>query len=714
MRRFFMKSLSGIVPGLLLGLVFCPTFCPAADFDLAGANQTLTTLSGYSGVTNSATTDAVLTLNLASGTETFSGTFQKGGANSLLTKTGAGTLKITGSTNWTSRGKIIVSAGTLELALSEAAGGITHSSIDVESGGTLQLDGRNPLGNGPDPAITLNVSGKLVLASTFTNQNSYQKLTDITLNLNGGSVSETQLNGSTYRASFFPEWQTITSTGTSEIAVPMSVRNGNTLTLNVTSGTLNVSGQIGEKFNSSLNYTNGTLKKTGAGTLILSNSGNLFTGKTTVSAGSLKCGASSVLETSSGLDLTGSLDLAGTTQTIQNVFGTGSISNSSSDAAALTVNLTADGNFSGPITGKIALTKTGSGTWNVDLKTAQNYWNGLTAVRVEGGKLSLSRGTDTGTRPLTAPITVTGSGTTLELATYNVFGYDGNAMTLNVENGATLSVIGNGGDGRHGQQLRGITTSLSNGHITSAGSDYYLFTSSGITIHSNGTSSISAPFQMRDTGVTFNVTDGSLTASGRFVAYTNGSGIQKTGAGALILTNSTNTTNGLLNAQTGALILDGAKWSGNVTAASGTSFSAENASSVTGTLTLNGEYLVDLADLASQNAANLNANALTLGSSASLRVVYGDQPLNEISNLGEILFGLGDVNLMTVAQNSSAAYSALSDLLALDPIASSYLIAGTSGAFTLSANHNALPEPGTCSLLLLALTGLLLLRRKRA
>ena len=128
--------------------------------------------------------------------------------------------------------------------------------------------------------------------------------------------------------------------------------------------TLTFSGQIA----ATGNYT---FTKFGAGTVVLSNTANNYTGVTTVMAGTLKLGASGVIPTASTLAKSwstspGKLDLAGHDETINGLEGTGTVDNSTGTGAyTLTVGSgNASDTFSGVIqntSGSVNLTKIGSG-----------------------------------------------------------------------------------------------------------------------------------------------------------------------------------------------------------------------------------------------------------------------------------------------------------------------------------------------------------------
>ena len=106
-----------------------------ATLDLAGRNQQIASLSGGSGasVTNSGGTVATLTVNLAGGSDTFSGAIT-GALN--ITESGTGTLILTGTNTYS--GGTTVSGGTLDVG---SATSFSATGPITVTGGTLDLGG---------------------------------------------------------------------------------------------------------------------------------------------------------------------------------------------------------------------------------------------------------------------------------------------------------------------------------------------------------------------------------------------------------------------------------------------------------------------------------------------------------------------------------------------------------------------------------------------
>ena len=108
---------------------------------LDGANQQIASLAGASGasVTNSGTTDKVLTISGTS-TTTFSGVISNGATNIIsLVKAGNGTQILTGPNTYT--GTTTINTGTLQLGNGDTTGAIPKDSIIVINGaGTLAIN----------------------------------------------------------------------------------------------------------------------------------------------------------------------------------------------------------------------------------------------------------------------------------------------------------------------------------------------------------------------------------------------------------------------------------------------------------------------------------------------------------------------------------------------------------------------------------------------
>lgn len=139
------------------------------------------------------------------------------------------------------------------------------------------------------------------------------------------------------------------------------------------------------------------LQKLGSGTAVLNLTNSSYAGGTIVSNGVLQMGSASAIAPASSLTVgSGSvLELAGFGQTVTELTGAGTVSNSSPNNIILTVGSAAGGTWNGNIRddnrGGVALTKVGSGTWIVG---GSNYLNNGDAfsvrAQVNGGTMILT------------------------------------------------------------------------------------------------------------------------------------------------------------------------------------------------------------------------------------------------------------------------------------------------------------------------------------
>ncbi len=113
------------------------------------------------------------------------------------------------------------------------------------------------------------------------------------------------------------------------------------------------------------------LQKLGAGTAILSLSNNTYIGDTVISNGTLQSGSGSTFPAAGNITVGsgGTLELAGFSQTIGELNGSGVVDNNSGNDLILTLGTAAGGVWNGSIQdhggGAVALIKNGTGTWVV-------------------------------------------------------------------------------------------------------------------------------------------------------------------------------------------------------------------------------------------------------------------------------------------------------------------------------------------------------------
>ncbi|MFZ9236236.1 MAG: beta strand repeat-containing protein, partial [Algoriphagus sp.] len=240
--------------------------------DLGGFSQTVRTLSGSGLITSSGSGALVLTVSDSGEGTTYSGVIENGTASSVgLTKTGVGTLVLSGTSSYT--GPTLVSQGVLTVGHSNGLG--ISSQTTVSSGAVLQLQGGISVGALPlsltgtgvsSGGALRNISGTNSWAGTVT-------LVSATTRINSDSGATLTLGGS-------------------------SSISSNNISLQVGgSGNVVVSGVM--------SLGTGTMTKDGVGRLTLAGV-NVYSGATSVNNGTLRLtnnnglGSSSMTTVSSG------------------------------------------------------------------------------------------------------------------------------------------------------------------------------------------------------------------------------------------------------------------------------------------------------------------------------------------------------------------------------------------------------------------------------
>lgn len=470
----------------------------------SGATSTLT--GNYSLVTNQI-------FNIASGTAPggtdvlVSGAIGEFTLGSTVTKTGAGTLVLSGANGW--KGLTTISAGVLNIQNASGLGTV-DAGTTVSSGAALQIQGNIAVGT---EALTLNGSGISSDGAlrNISGNNSYAGAITLgsgsTIHSDAGALN---LSGGIVNGGF-----TATFGGASNIT-----ESG------VISGT-------------------GALVKNGNGTLTLSAS-NTYTGATTVNAGTLQVNTNNALGTAAS----GTTVANGASLTLNNV--------NYSTAEPLTLNgsgisnggalhNTGTSTFAGPINAATNATiNAGGGTLNL---TGGISKNGTTLTIAGGGTVNITTNGITGASPNSDLVV---DGTTVVLSAANSY----NGPTT-VQNSGTLKLGNNNVLPTSPQTAMTINTS--------SVFDLASYSDGVASLAGDSTATVKNSVVGGTSTLTVNPASGVSTTFAGIIAGTNGGtqgnvALQKTGAGTLVLTGA-NTYTGSTTVNGGTLTLSDASGS---------------------------------------------------------------------------------------------------------------------------------------------------------
>jgi autotransporter-associated beta strand protein len=567
-------------------------------FDTAGFADTIGSLAGAGTVTDSSTA-ATLTTGGDNASTVFSGPMT---ASVALTKSGSGTMTLSDASN-TYTGKTTIGGGTLGIGadanLGTAPGSATAGQLTF-TGGTLATAGSFALSSTRGIALTSTGTIDVATGTTLTYAGiaagtGLSKTDAGTLVLSGANTytgATSVGTGGTLAlgaANAIPSTSDVTVTGAFDLGgfadTIGSLAGAGSVTDSGAAATLTTNGDNATTAFSGPITGSLALAKAGTGTLTLSDA-NGYSGATTIgTGGTLKLGAANGVPSTSDVTVTGTFDLGGFADAIGSLAGAGTVTDSSTAATLTTGGDNATTIFSGPMTGSVALTKSGSGT--MTLSDASNTYTGKTTIG--GGTLSVSADTNLGTPPGSATVgqlTFTG-GTLATTATFALAANRGIALTstgiIDVASGTTLTYAGVAADSGAG------LSKLDSGTLILSGTNIY----TGPTAIGAGTlqlgiaNALSSSTDVTVAG-TFNVagfadTIGSLSGNGTVedssataaTLTTNGDNtstaftglienltgvlsLTKVGTGTLTLS-GTNTYTGTTTASAGTLLVNGAQ-----------------------------------------------------------------------------------------------------------------------------------------------------------
>ena len=574
-----------------------------------GSPSGVVALGGWSG--NVANT---LVIN-QSGNSLYAGTFVAGGG---LTKTGAGTLNLTGANTFT--GPLTINGGTINTT----GGGTFADSVDV----TVGASGAYVVG-AADTIHSLSNSGSTTANAPFTVSGQVTNTGSGTMTLNAGS---------TPRFGALTNSGTITANDLLIVSGPY-IQNAGSLTSSVGMSTGTFSGAGGTVHLNNIstfvaiqsaNGTfagvidgNGNLLEEGAATLTLTGT-NTYTGLTGISSGATLAlsGTGSIADSAQVFD-NGTFDISATTNgaSIRSLAGSGT-----TVLGAETLTLTnAFTLFSGVIQGSGGLTVAGG----AEGLTGTNSYTGVTNINAGAGLFLDNSGSisnssnvvDNGLFDISATtsgasiITLSGSGVT------NL-----GAQTLTLTNASTTfsgGIQGSGGltVGAGTETLSG-TNSFTGQTNIAAGADIKL----------TGTGSIAQSSNVVDQGIL----DISGTTAGAGIVTLSGAGGVALGAQTLSITNGSTTFSGAISG-TGGLTASG----GAETLTGANSFTGATSISAGATINLSGA-----GTLASSSGVADNGTFDISGST-------GDQSITTLSGSGVVTLGARTLSLT----NASTTFS---------------------------------------------------------
>ncbi len=337
---------------------------------LNGANATLAGLTNNTGSigtpiieNGSLSTNSTLTLNIASGTNTFDGLLQNGSTGALLlTKTGSGTLVLTADNTLT--GQTTVTAGILQLGNTGSTGSVA-GAIAIGASGTLNLNRTGKLSTSGvfSGSGALNLKyGELELLgnNTFTGTATIYSGTTLTIGSSGSFSSSASItNNGTFELAKSDANNlgaisgtgdlkisagTVSQTGVNSLSGSLTIASGATYQLTSTgsfssltsitdNGTLSIGDHANYTIAVPISGTGALTSNIGSGKILYLTADNTYQGATTVTSGILNVGNG----TSKGSLGAGAVTVASGTELILSRSVDTTLSNTISGAGKVTI-----------------------------------------------------------------------------------------------------------------------------------------------------------------------------------------------------------------------------------------------------------------------------------------------------------------------------------------------------------------------------------------
>lgn len=462
---------TGVTVGSDEGLTLYATASPTGpSLKNIGGNNTVQGNIALSGGINTG-----VIINSNAGNLDLAGVISNGANANSITKTGTGTLTLSGASANTFGGAVNANDGTIVLNKTAGQNAIGPGNLNIgdsigsTASAIVQLSASNQINNAT--TVTIATDGKLDLQA---NSDAIGALT-----MSGGSVTATGAGTLTLGGNL-----TFNGIGSNTASITSNVDLGGNRQIQV--GNNGVNGDTDLAINGVISGTGNSLTKTDLGTLTLSGAANTFTGNFQVTDGTVvldKTAVAGVKGNATGVNnttVTIGDNVRGANTAILEVSGDGLASGETSDQIANTATLivNSDGKFllsrdsgSDPFTETVGAI---AGSGNIDLGTYGLIAGGNNASTTFSGTLvgdstSLFTKTGTGTLTIDSNLGFNGgvnlSGGTLAFNASNAF-----TGTVNVAAGTTL-------------RLSNSTLNINNLNFTGSGSITLDFAGSASTLN---------------------------------------------------------------------------------------------------------------------------------------------------------------------------------------------------------------------------------------